>query len=189
MLQGQPKVHEQTFNIGLAQAVRRRKPSWSEKDVDVVQDERLQALAESAGRPDILIGDPLAPPLVIEVSHSGRDAELDARKRLGQELSSDSLRIQAAIAVVIPQEFGAPGVPGKSRRLYCGGFRCNMPFCTGSRERRPGVGRQRTLCEEISTTLPLSFQLSGNRTSRSPSFRNSSCAWCGAAPCESRTDS
>ncbi len=130
-MQGQPKVYEQTFNIGLAQAIRRRKPSWSTKDVDVVQDERLQALAGSTGRPDILIRDPLSPPLVIEVSHSGRDAELDARKRLGQELSSDSLRIHAAIAIVIPQQFGIPRSAREVTQTLLRGFPLQYAFLHG----------------------------------------------------------
>ena len=102
----QPTLHEQTFNSGLAQAIRARKLSWGAEGADIVQDERRRVFAGTSGRPDILIDDPLSPPLVIEVSYGARDAEADARNRLGRSLRRGGTTVQAAIAVLIPDGFG-----------------------------------------------------------------------------------
>lgn len=82
------KLHEQSFNSGLAQAIRSRKPSWAGKGKDIVQDESLGLISCTSERPDILIDDPLSPPVVIEVSFDCSDAVRDARARLGPILST-----------------------------------------------------------------------------------------------------
>ena len=103
---GQPTLHEQTFNSGLAEAVRSRKRNWAAAGSDIVQEERRRVFAGSSGRPDILIDDPLSPPVVIEVSYGAKDAEADARNRLGRDLSRGGAKIHATIAVRIPDRFG-----------------------------------------------------------------------------------
>lgn len=99
------KLHEQSFNSGLAQAIRSRKPSWAGKGKDVVQDESLGLISCTSERPDILIDDPLSPPVVIEVSFDCSDAVRDARARLGRVLTRGGAAVVAAIAVCLPREY------------------------------------------------------------------------------------
>ena len=99
-------LSKQIFKHGLAQAIRLRKPDWAASGSDVVQEERRGVLSGTSARPDILIDDPLAPPLVIEVAFDARDAEKNARKRIGQSLSSGGTKIRAAIALRIAASFG-----------------------------------------------------------------------------------
>lgn len=99
------KLHEQSFNSGLAQAIRSRKPSWAGEGRDIVQDESLGLISGTSERPDILIDDPLSPPVVIEVSFDCSDAVRDARARLGRVLARGGATVQAAVAVCLPPEY------------------------------------------------------------------------------------
>lgn len=99
----QPTLDEQSFNTGLAQAIRQRKAMWGR--ADIVQDERRRVFSGSTARPDIFINDPLSPPVIIEVSYDASDAEKDARSRLGRQLNRGGDKITAAVAVCIPHSY------------------------------------------------------------------------------------
>ncbi len=94
---------EETFNRSLADALCAINPQWNDQ---VCQTEAIGMLAGGPQlRPDILVTEPMAPPVVIECSYATHDADGDACARLGQELTQSGQRIDAAIAVVIPEEF------------------------------------------------------------------------------------
>ena len=105
-VQARPQLHEQTFNGGLAQAIREARPSWHGDNLDIVQEERRGALASGHQRPDILVDDPLSPPVVIEASYDAKDAERDACGRLGHVLQAGGATVRAAVAVWIPPPVG-----------------------------------------------------------------------------------
>lgn len=153
-----PNLHKQTFTKGLAQAIRLRKPVWAAKGSDVVQEERPGALYGTSGRPDILIDDPLSPPLVIEVSYGARDAEKNARKRIGRSLSRRGATIHAAIALRIPASFGnLRGVAEVTDRLV-DGDRLEYAFLQGetgpSATRWPAAGFIKGRIDDLVSILP-----------------------------------
>ncbi|MCY4541337.1 MAG: hypothetical protein OXB95_02925 [Rhodobacteraceae bacterium] len=98
---------EGTFNRALADALRSINPHWDEH---VCRPEIIGML--EAGRQlrlDVLITEPTAPPVAIECSYVASDADRDAQDRLELTLVETARRIDApfdaAIAVVIPEEF------------------------------------------------------------------------------------
>ncbi len=96
-------LHEQSFNIALAHALRARRSAWR-RDDDAVLCERLHTLIENAAaRPDILIQSPRSFPVAIEVEF-GKPAINDARGRLGKRSEANMLPIRSAIAVGVPDE-------------------------------------------------------------------------------------
>lgn len=101
------KVHEQEFNHALGAALGDTRTRWRENPSIIVA-ERLGLLrgdsGKSAGRADILVVDPQMPPVAIECSFSDRDADNDAKKRLGLRVKGSG-RIQSAISVLIPKKF------------------------------------------------------------------------------------
>ena len=96
------KIHELTFNVGLAQVLRETRSSLSIQGVDIVRDERLKVFHDSSERPSVLIDDPLSPPIVIKASFDEHDAEIDAKNRLGQKLRNGGIDACGSIALVIP---------------------------------------------------------------------------------------
>lgn len=94
---------EPSFNEALGTALRRCVVKWSESPEHVLV-EQTGTIADAPGKhPDILIDDPNAWPVAIETSFDGRDADGDARARLGLETTTGGNRIRTAIAVRIPQ--------------------------------------------------------------------------------------
>lgn len=71
----------------------------------VEQTQVLQGFSDSAKRPDILILDTDIPPVIIEASYSGADADKDAIARLGLLPRGSLIPIRTTIAVRIPPEF------------------------------------------------------------------------------------
>lgn len=159
-----PTLHEQTFNSGLAQAIRLRKTGWAAASADVVQEERRRVLAGSSERPDILIDDPLAPPLVIEVSYDGRDAEKDARKRIGRSLSNGGATIHAAIALRIAESFGNLRSAAEVTERVVDGDRLEYAFLQGdtgrSATRWPEAGFITGQIDHLVSILPAVCQTS-----------------------------
>ena len=160
----QPTLHEQTFNSGLAQAIRLQKPGWAAAGSDVVQEERRRVFAGSSERPDILIDDPLAPPLVIEVSYDARDAEKDARKRIGRSLSKGGATVHAAIALRIVPSFGNLRSVGEVTERIVDGGRLEYAFLQGdagqSATRWPREGFIKGQIYDLVSILPAVSQTS-----------------------------
>ena len=97
------QMHEDTFNVALARALRQRRKVWRD-DENAVQCERLQSLTgERARRPDIIVQSPDSYPVVIETEWN-TPADRDALSRLGQVLVRNMLPIRSAVAVGIPNE-------------------------------------------------------------------------------------
>lgn len=85
-------LHEQTFNVQLAEVLRDTNARWREND-DMVRPERRY----KGKQIDIQIADPRLRPVAIELAYGG-DGDKDAKARLGED-------IDTAIAVAIPPEF------------------------------------------------------------------------------------
>ena len=97
------RMHEQTFNEALADALRARRKAWRE-DKDSVLAERYGVLDARMLRPDILVMPPDIYPVVIEVEFGERPAFADARRKLGKRVAGMSLPVRSAIAVGVPTE-------------------------------------------------------------------------------------
>jgi len=98
---------EFTFNSALGDALERSSARWQRESVEIKVEE-TQVLAgpgSKAKQPDILICDPLSPPIVIETSFSGSDADKDAQARLGERAVCASEPIHTAISVAIDSQF------------------------------------------------------------------------------------
>ena len=103
---GGGRASERLFNEALARALRQTSARWKGSPDDWFLVERTNTLEESASLcPDILLCDEELPPLVIETSYQGADADADAKARLGQKTASEGLEINAALAVWIPARF------------------------------------------------------------------------------------
>ena len=97
------RLHEQTFNIALARALRRCRSEWRNEE-NSVRVERSQVLVGGkAQRPDILVSQRDGYPIAIECEY-GQPAIGDATSRLGKRLAANMLPIRSAIAVGIPPE-------------------------------------------------------------------------------------
>lgn len=83
---GSGKTIEETVNQALANALKRTAARWNTEDDEVLLVERTGLLAgrgKQAKRPDILVSTRGLPPVVIETSFDGNDADKDATERLG----------------------------------------------------------------------------------------------------------
>ena len=96
------QLHEQTFNIALAQALRTRRQAWRTSDQAILY-ERTGVLTATADRPDILVETPEIYPVVLEVEF-GDPAFADARSRLGKNVQGTAFPIRSAIAIGAPSE-------------------------------------------------------------------------------------
>ena len=98
-----PRLHESTFNLHLAQALRNRRVSWS-KDPDAIVAERTGIVAGHPGmRPDVLIQPTTSFPVSIETEIAS-DPSRDAIARLGLQTVRSSTQIMAAVGVNLPAE-------------------------------------------------------------------------------------
>src|SRR6266704_1466793 len=92
-----PRSHEQTINTSLAEILQGLGRTW------VFHAEDIGRIFEEGGRPDILIQKSDGWPIVIEAEVGNhRQAEIEARSRLGNRLISSGNRIHASVAVVYP---------------------------------------------------------------------------------------
>ena len=96
------QMHEQTFNLALAAALRTRRKAWRD-DENAIIAERSRVLDAQAGRPDILVQTPDIYPVVLEVEF-GDPALADARSRLGKRVAGTTFPIRSAIAIGAPVE-------------------------------------------------------------------------------------
>ena len=123
----------------------------------------------TSGVPDILIDDPLEPPLVIDVSYGARDAEKNARKRIGRSLRRGLVKIHAAVALRIPTSFGnLLGVAEVTDRII-DGVRLEYAFLQGdtgqSATRWPEAGFIKGQIDDLVSILPAVCQPSDRMAS------------------------
>ena len=95
------QMHEQTFNIALAQALRTRRKAWRESDQAILCERNRVLWDAQADRPDILAQTPEIYPVVLEVEF-GDPAFGDARSRLGKRVHGTTFPIRSAIAIGAP---------------------------------------------------------------------------------------
>lgn len=97
------QMHEQTFNIALAQALRARRQAWRDSDAAILCERNRVLWDAQADRPDILAQTPEIYPVVLEVEF-GDPAFGDARSRLGKRVHGTTFPIRSAIAIGAPAE-------------------------------------------------------------------------------------
>ena len=96
------RMHEQTFNEALADALRNCRRAWRENRDYVIGERQGVLVNAERERPDILVAPPDIYPVIIEVEFD-QPAFGDARKKLGRQVAGTLLPVRSAIAV------GAPG--------------------------------------------------------------------------------
>ena len=97
-----PRSHEQTINTSLAEILGGLGRTWS------IYAEDVGGVFEEGGRPDVLIEKSDGWPIVIEAEVGNhRQAEIEARSRLGKTISNSSHKVHAAIALVYPEALRA----------------------------------------------------------------------------------
>lgn len=100
---GGPSLHEATFNIHLAQALRNRRVSWR-KDQDTIVAERTGVVSGCQSlRIDILIQPETSYPVAIETEVDS-DPSADAITRLGLSIQRSSRPVMAAVGVRVPAD-------------------------------------------------------------------------------------
>ena len=92
-------THEQTINTALGEVLSDFGQEWR------IRSEHVGKIFEEGGRPDILIEKPDGWPIVLEAEVGNhRQAEIEARSRLGNRLVSSVTAIHAVLALVYPEE-------------------------------------------------------------------------------------
>lgn len=93
------RTHEQTINTALGEVLQGLGRNWT------IRSENVGGIFREGGRPDILIEKPEGWPIVIEAEVGNhRQAELEARSRLGNTLIASGHKIHASVALVYPDE-------------------------------------------------------------------------------------
>lgn len=93
----QTRTHEQTINAALGEVLHRFGKGWT------LRSENVGPIFEEGGRPDILIEKPDGWPIAIEAEVANhRQAEIEARSRLGNRLISTGNLLHATVALVYP---------------------------------------------------------------------------------------
>ncbi len=93
----QTGTHEQTINAALGEILHDLGRAWT------LRSEHVGRIFEEGGRPDILVEKADSWPIVIEAEVGDhRQAEIEARSRLGNRLISTGNPIHAAVALVYP---------------------------------------------------------------------------------------
>jgi len=103
-LPGEGRAIEETFNQALGAVLREAAARWRAAP-DAVRVEETRTLAGRGARgmrPDILVVEKGAPPVVVECSFDGADADADAIARLGRRTAQGGLEIKTAVAARIP---------------------------------------------------------------------------------------
>jgi len=91
-------AHEQTINAALGEVLHQLGREWT------LRSEHVGQIFEEGGRPDILVEKSDGWPIVIEAEVANhRQAEIEARSRLGYRLISTGNLVHAAIALVYPE--------------------------------------------------------------------------------------
>ncbi len=92
-------THEQTINTSLGELLQHLGRTWA------IRSENVGRVFEEGGRPDILIEKRDGWPIVIEAEVANhRQAEVEARSRLGKTISTNSHKVHASIALVYPTD-------------------------------------------------------------------------------------
>jgi hypothetical protein len=90
-------THEQTINTALGEVLHEVGLEWT------LRSEHVRRIFEEGGRPDILVEKSDGWPIVIEAEVGDyRQAEIEARSRLGRRLISTGNTIHASVALVYP---------------------------------------------------------------------------------------
>ncbi len=97
------RMHEQTFNEALADALRNCRRVWRENRDYVIAERQGVLVNAERERPDILVAPPDIYPIIIEVEFN-QPAFGDARKKLGRQVAGTLLPVRSAIAVGVPGE-------------------------------------------------------------------------------------
>ena len=92
-------THEPTLNVALGEALDRLRRSWRARA------EQTGNVLDGGGRPDVLVEDASGWPVVIEAERADHaSAERDAIARLGRKVTDSGRAIEAAIALVYPDD-------------------------------------------------------------------------------------
>jgi hypothetical protein len=92
------RTHEQTINTALGEVLQQLGRGWA------LRSENIGRIFEEGGRPDILVEKPDGWPITIEAEVANhRQAENEARARLGNRLISTGNPIHASVALVYPE--------------------------------------------------------------------------------------
>jgi hypothetical protein len=94
---GPTGAHEQTINAALGEVLHQLGREWT------LRSEHVGQIFEEGGRPDILVEKSDGWPIVIEAEVANhRQAEIEARSRLGNRLISTGNLVHASVALVYP---------------------------------------------------------------------------------------
>ena len=96
-------LQETTFNILLADALRRKRKAWRDQPETVIAERTRVVEGGEALRPDLLVSAPDSYPVAIETEW-GEPASADAKKRLGKRVAGSTLPVRSAVAVGAPSE-------------------------------------------------------------------------------------
>ena len=92
---------EHTINDALAEFLRSTRASWN--DVAYVSSENTRKVRGTAARPDIIVAEPNASPVIIETEVvPAATVEADATSRLGQKLAASGRTILSVVAIRMP---------------------------------------------------------------------------------------
>ena len=97
------RMHEQSFNVALADALRKYRRPWRENENYIVSERQGVLVNAISERPDILIASADFYPVIIEVEFD-HPAVGDARKKLGRQVAGTWWPVRSAIAVGVPDE-------------------------------------------------------------------------------------
>jgi hypothetical protein len=116
---------EHTINDAIAEILRSTRACW--KTSNYISSENTGKLKGGSKRPDILVTEPNASPVVVETEVlPAVTVEVEARSRLGEKLATTGATILSAVAVRVPLEFRSK----QSKSLEAGLASCtSFEFC------------------------------------------------------------
>ena len=118
-----PRLTENTFNEGLGTALRHVRHEWLHAP-DLILVEKTNLLAErNSLRPDLLITGKGLQPTIIETSFNARDADKDARSRLGRHYLQGNIPVLATLALHIDPIFRGLNTTEDVRKVILNGAR------------------------------------------------------------------
>ena len=113
---------EEQFNLALGEALRDTAARWRAAPglILVEKTGMLSGRGNAGKRPDILVLDRYAPPVAVECSFDGADADRDAAARLGARLKLGRLQIRTAAAVHVPDLYRTHALDAAAAALKSG---------------------------------------------------------------------
>ena len=148
---------ETTFNIALGESLRRTSVRWKSAPEYFLIEQTGTLVSSQGKRPDILVIDEESPPVVIECSFDGNDADKDALSRLGESSSKGNLLIQTAIAVNIPSSHRSKQIDEIRDTLLKGsaiGYALHQVLPDNTRRRWPSSGFLNGTVFDLAALLP-----------------------------------